>query len=36
MTPHALEVLAANAPVVAFWRAVGYVDNALTIEILPR
>ena len=31
----AVEVLVANTAAVAFWRAVGYVDYALTLEILP-
>ena len=30
-----LEVLVKNAAAVAFWRAVGYQDYALTLEILP-
>ena len=30
-----VEVLMANAPAVAFWRAVGYRDYSLTLEILP-
>jgi GNAT superfamily N-acetyltransferase len=31
----AVEVLVANESAVAFWRAVGYVDYSLTLEILP-
>ncbi len=30
-----VEVLTANAPGVAFWRAMGYRDYCLTLEILP-
>jgi ribosomal protein S18 acetylase RimI-like enzyme len=30
-----VEVLTDNAPAVAFWRAVGYRDYCLTLEILP-
>ena len=30
-----MEVLVANAAAVAFWRALGYVDYALTLEIMP-
>ena len=30
-----VEVLVANEPAVAFWRAVGYSDYSLTLEILP-
>lgn len=30
-----VEVLVANEGAVAFWRAVGYVDYALTLEIMP-
>src|SRR5262252_712524 len=30
-----VEVLVANQAAVAFWRAVGYVDYALTLEIMP-
>jgi ribosomal protein S18 acetylase RimI-like enzyme len=30
-----VEVLVANTAAVAFWRAVGYVDYALTLEIMP-
>ena len=30
-----VEVLTGNAPAVAFWRAVGYVDYCLTLETLP-
>ncbi len=30
-----VEVLAQNGPAVAFWRAVGYRDYCLTLEILP-
>jgi GNAT superfamily N-acetyltransferase len=30
-----VEVLVSNQPGVAFWRAVGYVDYALTLEIMP-
>jgi GNAT superfamily N-acetyltransferase len=30
-----VEVLAANTAVLAFWRAVGYVDHAPTLEIMP-
>ncbi len=31
-----VDVLAANAGAVAFWRSVGYRDYALTLEILPQ
>ena len=30
-----VEVLVANKSAVAFWRAVGYADYALTLEIIP-
>jgi len=30
-----VEVLVTNAAAVAFWRALGYVDYALTLEIMP-
>jgi GNAT superfamily N-acetyltransferase len=30
-----VEVLVANTAAVAFWRAVGYVDYALTLEMMP-
>ncbi len=30
-----VDVLVGNAAAVAFWRAVGYVDYCLTLEILP-
>jgi nitroimidazol reductase NimA-like FMN-containing flavoprotein (pyridoxamine 5'-phosphate oxidase superfamily)/predicted acetyltransferase len=30
-----VDVLTANAPAIAFWRAVGYTDYALTLEIMP-
>jgi len=30
-----VEVLVANAPAVAFWRAMGYRDYSLTLEVLP-
>lgn len=30
-----VEVLVANTAAVAFWRAVGYADYALTLEIMP-
>jgi len=30
-----VEVLVASQGAVAFWRAVGYVDYALTLEIMP-
>lgn len=30
-----VEVLVANEPALAFWRAVGYVDYALTLEVMP-
>jgi predicted acetyltransferase len=30
-----VEVLVANKAAVAFWRAVGYVDYALSLEIMP-
>jgi predicted acetyltransferase len=31
-----VEVLTANRPGLAFWRAVGYQDYCLTLEILPE
>ena len=31
----AVEVLVANQAAVAFWRAMGYLDYALTLEIMP-
>ena len=31
-----VEVLVANESAVAFWRAVGYVDYALTLEVTPQ
>lgn len=31
-----VEVLTANAAAVAFWRAMGYRDYALTLEIMPK
>jgi GNAT superfamily N-acetyltransferase len=31
-----VEVLAANHPGVAFWRAVGYQDYSLLLEIMPK
>ena len=31
-----VSVLVKNAPAVAFWRAVGYTDYALTLEIMPQ
>ena len=31
-----VSVLADNGPAVAFWRAMGYVDYDLTLEITPR
>ena len=31
-----VEVLAANTAAVAFWRAIGYSDYALTLEIMPK
>ncbi len=31
-----VSVLAANKAAVAFWRAVGYTDYDLTLEIMPR
>ncbi len=31
-----VEVLAANTTAVAFWRAVGYLDYSLTLEIMPE
>ena len=31
-----VEVLVQNATAIAFWRAVGYKDYALTLEILPN
>jgi predicted acetyltransferase len=31
-----VEVLVANRPAVQFWRAVGYRDYALTLEIMPE
>lgn len=30
-----VEVLVSNTTAVAFWRALGYVDYALTLEIMP-
>ena len=30
-----VEVLIANKSAVAFWRAIGYADYALTLEIMP-
>jgi nitroimidazol reductase NimA-like FMN-containing flavoprotein (pyridoxamine 5'-phosphate oxidase superfamily)/predicted acetyltransferase len=30
-----VDVLTANAPAIAFWRAVGYTDYSLTLEIMP-
>ncbi len=30
-----VEVLVANTAAVAFWRALGYADYALTLEIMP-
>jgi predicted acetyltransferase len=30
-----VEVLVANKSAVAFWRAIGYMDYALTFEIMP-
>jgi len=30
-----VEVLVANQGAVAFWRAMGYIDYALTLEIMP-
>jgi len=30
-----VDVLTANANAVAFWRAVGFADYSLTLEILP-
>lgn len=30
-----VEVLVANKSAVAFWRAMGYIDYALTLEIMP-
>lgn len=30
-----VEVLVANEPAVAFWRSIGFVDYALTLEIVP-
>jgi predicted acetyltransferase len=30
-----VEVLVANIPAVAFWRAVGYRDHSLALEIIP-
>jgi len=30
-----VEVLVANQGTVAFWRAMGYIDYALTLEIMP-
>jgi predicted acetyltransferase len=30
-----VEVLVANKPAISFWRSVGYVDYALSLEILP-
>ena len=31
-----VSVLVQNAPAVAFWRALGYTDYALTLEIMPQ
>jgi GNAT superfamily N-acetyltransferase len=31
-----VDVLASNAPALAFWRAVGYRDYCVTLEILPK
>lgn len=31
-----VEVLVKNAPALAFWRAVGYTDYSLTLEIMPE
>ena len=31
-----VSVLVKNAPAVAFWRAMGYADYDLTLEIMPR
>lgn len=31
-----VEVLVANEAAVAFWRSVGFVDYALTLEVMPR
>jgi GNAT superfamily N-acetyltransferase len=31
-----VDVLCANTPTLAFWRAVGYRDYCLTLEIMPR
>jgi GNAT superfamily N-acetyltransferase len=31
-----VEVLTANTPAVAFWRAMGYQDYSLMLEIVPR
>ena len=31
-----VSVLVQNAPAVAFWRAVGYTDYALSLEIMPQ
>jgi GNAT superfamily N-acetyltransferase len=31
-----VSVLVQNAPAVAFWRAVGYTDYALSLEIVPQ
>jgi predicted acetyltransferase len=31
-----VEVLVANTGAVAFWRALGYTDYALTLEIMPN
>lgn len=31
-----VEVLVANRPAVQFWRAVGYRDYALTLEVMPE
>ena len=30
-----VEVLVANKPAAAFWRAVGYADYSLTLEVMP-
>lgn len=31
-----VDVLVHNAPAISFWRAVGYQDYCLTLEIMPR
>src|SRR3989442_376576 len=31
-----VDVLVTNQSAIAFWRAVGYVDYSLTLEIMPR